>query len=140
MGTRFLRIRVRLTISMFHQSNRIKTTSEIILLCLSLLVILSHISHIHNLHIIRQVRALLRQHLLTRTIPGLQARRHPLCLLIQPSTMTLILTTNRIHIMAMGWLMMTINSNTLIPIHNPISCPNRMVITTIPTPASNHLP
>jgi hypothetical protein len=65
---------------MFHQSSRIKTTIETLLLCLSLLDIPSHISHIHDRLINRQVRALLRQHFLTHTILG---HRHPL---IQPST------------------------------------------------------
>ena len=101
MGIHFLRIRIRLTISTFHQSSRIKTTIEIIPLCLSLLVILSHISHIHNRHINRQVQALLHQPLLTRTILGPPGRRRPQCPLIQPSRMTPTLTTN-IHIMPMG--------------------------------------
>ena len=97
MGTHFLRILIRMTISMFHQSSsRIKVTIETILLYLSLLVILSHISRIHNRHI-RQVQALLHQRLLTRTILG---HRH---LPIQPSMKTpILITINSIHIMGMG--------------------------------------
>ena len=103
MGTHFLRILIRMTISMFHRSSRIKTTIETIPLCLSLLVILSHTSHIHNRRINRQVRALLHQHLPIHTIPEPPDLRHRRCLHIQHSMTTTILTSSSIHIMAMGW-------------------------------------
>lgn len=84
----FLRILIRMTISVFHQSShrRLKTTIGTILPCLFLLVILSRISHIHNRHI---NPVLPRQDLLNLFHHTIQGHRR---LIIQSSTMMAILT------------------------------------------------